>query len=144
MAPGLSRSLAALLICGLLTQANAAGPPRRQAALEGVGLGAKTTIVVALVIAAAAAIGVGVYFAVRQGHTVKGCVASSKDGIELQTGSGQSFALLGATTGIKAGDRIKVTGSREKKVNGVTDRQSFVVDKLDKDYGACTIAPVRP
>jgi hypothetical protein len=144
MAQGLPRLLAPILICSLVIQAHAAGPPRNHAALDGLGTTAKTTLVVAALIAAAAAIGVGVYFAIRQGHTVKGCVAAGSDGLVLQTEGGQSFALLGASTGIKAGDRIKVTGSRKKKVNGVTDRQSFVVDKLDKDYGACAVSPVHP
>jgi hypothetical protein len=144
MAQAFVRLLAASLICVSLTPANAAGPPRHHAALDGLGTDAKTTLVVAALIAAAAAIGVGVYLAVRQGHTVKGCVAAGGGGLELQTESGQSFVLLGARAGIKAGDRIKVTGSRKKRVSGVSEKQSFVVEKLDKDYGVCTVAPARP
>jgi hypothetical protein len=75
---------------------------------------------------------------------LKGCVADSAKDLELRTGDNHSFVLLGATTGIKAGDRVKVTGSREKKVNGVSDRPSFVIDKLDRDYGTCTVATAHP
>jgi hypothetical protein len=75
---------------------------------------------------------------------VTGCAAGGGNGLDLLTEDGRSFVLLGATTGIKAGQRVKVTGARKKRVNGVTDKQSFVVDKLDKDYGACTVSPAHP
>jgi hypothetical protein len=71
-------------------------------------------------------------------------VADGGNGLDLQTESGQSFVLLGATTGLKAGERVKVTGARKKRVNGVTDKQSFIVDKLDKDYGACAVSAAHP
>jgi hypothetical protein len=141
---GPSRLIATLVICGLLIPINASAQARHHAAFEGLGSGAKTTLIVAVLVTAVALIGVGVYFAVRQGHTVKGCVADGANGLDLQTESGQSFVLLGATTGLKAGERVKVTGARKKRVNGVTDKQSFIVDKLDKDYGACAVSAAHP
>jgi hypothetical protein len=144
MTLGLSRCIATLLICGFLIPANAPAQARPQAALEGVGVDSKTTLVVATLIAAVALIGVGVYFAIRQGRSVKGCVAEDRNGLELQTEGGQSFVLLGATIGIRSGERVKLTGSRKKKVTGVSDKPSFVVDKLDKQYGPCTISLSHP
>jgi hypothetical protein len=144
MTHGLSRLTATLLICGFLIAVNVPAQPRPHAAFDGLGSGAKTALIVATLVAAVALIGVGVYFAVRHGHTVTGCAAGGGNGLDLLTEDGRSFVLLGATTGIKAGQRVKVTGARKKRVNGVTDKQSFVVDKLDKDYGACTVSPAHP
>lgn len=144
MTHGLSRCIAALVICGLVIATNAPAQARPRAAFEGLGADSKATLVVAALVTAVALFGLGVYFAVRQGHTVKGCVAEGGNGLALLTENGQSFVLLGTSTGLKAGERVKVTGARKKRVNGVTDKQSFVVDKLDKDYGACANLPAHP
>jgi hypothetical protein len=82
--------------------------------------------------------------AIRHHNSVAGCTVSGPNGLDLQAEDGRDFALLGATTGIKAGERIKVSGSRKKKVDGLTDRQSFIVSKVAKDYGSCVAAPVTP
>jgi Na+-transporting NADH:ubiquinone oxidoreductase subunit NqrD len=139
MTQWLSRCIAALLICAFLIPTHAEAKARPHAAFDGLGTGAKTTLIVATLVTAVALIGVGVYFAIRQGHTLKGCAANGPNGMELQLKDGRRFALLGATTGIGAGDRVKVTGSRKKKVSGVSDGPSFVVDQLDKGYGACAV-----
>jgi len=144
MTKGFSRCIAALLVCVLLFPASAQAQVRSHAALDGLGTTSKATLIVATLVAAVALVGVGVYFAVRHGHTVRGCVADRPNGLELQMEGNQSLGLLGATTGIRSGDRVKVTGSRKKKVNGVSDRPSFVIDKLDKDYGPCTHLPTHP
>jgi hypothetical protein len=89
-------------------------------------------------------IGLGVYFAVQQAHTVKGCVIDNPDGLSLQLENGKTYVLLGATTNIKADERIKVTGTRRKKIAGLTDQPTFVVEKLNKVYGSCSVAPVNP
>jgi hypothetical protein len=144
MTQWLSRCIAALLLCAFLLPTNAQVKVRPHAAFEGLGAGSKTTLIIVTLVAATALIGVGVYFAIRQGHTLKGCATNGANGLELQLKDGRRFALLGATTGIGAGDSVKVTGSRKKKVSGVSDRPSFVVDQLDKDYGACAVATAHP
>jgi hypothetical protein len=147
MTHGLSRCMASLLICGILIPADAQAQARPHAAFDGLGLGSKTTLVVVALTTAVALLGVGVYFAIRQGHTVRGCVTESANGLDLQMKDGSTYLLLGATSGIRAGEWVKVTGAKKKRVNGVTDQQSFVVDKidkLDKDYGACSVSPARP
>jgi hypothetical protein len=141
MAQALARRATFPLICALLIPAIAPAQARPQATLTGLGPTSKTTLIVATLTGAAALIGVGVYFAIRHGHTVKGCAADGPNGLELHTQDRQSLLLLGATTDIKAGHLIKVTGSRKMKVSGVSDRTSYIVDKLDKDYGACTVEP---
>jgi hypothetical protein len=144
MTQWLSRCIAALLICAFLIPTSAEAKVHPHAAFDGLGAGSKTTLIVAALVTAVALIGVGVYFAIRQGHTLKGCAANRAKGLELQLKDGRRFALLGATTGIGAGDSVKVTGSRKKKVSGVSDGPSFVVDQLDKDYGACAVAMAHP
>jgi hypothetical protein len=100
--------------------------------------------VAGVIAGAGALIGVGVYFAVRASHTTKGCVIQASDGLELVTGDNQRFLLLGATSTVKPGELIKVHGAKKKRVAGVSDRRSLVIDKLEKDYGACAAAPSQP
>jgi hypothetical protein len=144
MPPGPLRCIATLLICALIAPLDGIAQAHPHAAFDGLGGKSKTTLIIAALVATVAVIGVGVYFVVRQAHSVKGCVAHGTTGLQLQREGGQSFVLLGATSGIRAGERVKVTGSRRKKVSGVSDSPSFVVDKLNKDYGACTVSPAQP
>jgi Na+-transporting NADH:ubiquinone oxidoreductase subunit NqrD len=144
MTQWLSRCIAALLICAILMPTHAEAKVRPHAAFDGLGAGSKATLIIVTLVTAAALIGVGVYFAIRQGHTLKGCTAKSANGLELLTKDGRHFVLLGATTGIAAGDQVKVTGSRKKNVAGITDSPSFVVDQLNKNYGSCAVATAHP
>jgi hypothetical protein len=90
------------------------------------------------VAAIGAGIGIGIYAAVHHGHSLNGCAVSSSDGLLLQNrGDGQTYALVGETAAIKPGDRVRVSGKKEKKSSG--DAQRFVVEKLTKDYGACKV-----
>jgi hypothetical protein len=54
----------------------------------------------------------------------------------------QSYVLVGEVAGIKPGDRVRVSGKREKKNAG--GPQQFLVEKLTKDYGVCTVVPATP
>ncbi len=121
-----------------------AGQERPHAAFEGLGVAAKGTLITVALVATVTGIGVGVYFAVQQAHTVKGCTIDNPNGLLLQTKDGKTYVLLGNTTKIKADERIKVTGTRRKKIAGITDQPSFVVEKLNKVYGSCSVAPVAP
>jgi hypothetical protein len=141
------RCIALVLVAALLVNSlgqDSVAEPKRHAALEGVGLGAKTTLVVAALVTTVALIGTGVYLGIQRAHTVKGCVSDNPDGLLLQTQDGKTYVLLGATTNIKADQRIKVRGTKRKKIDGVTDQPSFVVEKLDKVYGTCPVAPIAP
>jgi hypothetical protein len=132
-------------VCGLL--ASTAATARAQfSASQGSLCGCTGEIheIEAGIVAGAAVITVMAILAVRHHNSVAGCTVSSPSGIYLQTDSGRDMVLLGATAGIKAGERIKISGSRKKKVEGITDRESFVISKVTKDYGSCTPAPVTP
>jgi hypothetical protein len=72
-------------------------------------------------------------------HLMSGCVVSGSNGPELQTSDSKTIELQGESTGIKAGDRIKVHGSKVKKSRGATGLDVFRVDQLKKDYGLCHV-----
>jgi hypothetical protein len=137
------RMLAIFTLCALLMAATQSSKAQAtpHAFLDGAGTNAKSSLIIAALVTAVALIGLGVYFAARHGHTMQGCVEHSPDGLELHTNDGRSFLLLGDTTGLQAGDRVKVRGSRHEKLDGVSERPSFVVETLDKDYGSCTVTP---
>jgi hypothetical protein len=142
-----ARLTALVLVAALFVNSlgqDVAGQERPRPASSGLGTKAIVTLSIATVVGIASGIGAGVYFAVRRAHTVKGCVIDDPNGLKLQLQDGKTFVLLGATTNIKADERIKVTGTRKKKIAGLTDEPTFVVEKLDKVYGSCSVAPVTP
>jgi hypothetical protein len=99
--------------------------------------------VIAGVAVAGAAIGIGIYFAVHHGHSLRGCAVSGPNGLELQNrGDQQTYALAGAVASIKPGDQVRVSGKKQKTTAG--DRLQFVVDTVTKDYGACTAGSATP
>jgi len=82
--------------------------------------------------------GIGIYYAVHHGHSLNGCAVSGSDGLQLQNrGDGQTYALAGEVSAIEPGDRVRVSGKKQKKGSG--GPQHFVVEKLSKDYGACKV-----
>lgn len=85
-----------------------------------------------------AVVGIGVFYAFHHDHSLTGCAVSGADGLQLQSQSDQqTFALVGDVASVKAGDKVRVSG-RKKKKNGDAPRQ-FLVEKLQKDYGQCTV-----
>jgi hypothetical protein len=117
--------------------------PKRDA-LSGLGLKSQTTLAIAGMTVTLSLIGVGVYAIIQHAHTVRGCVSDSPDGLMLHTEDGKAFVLLGNTTNIKADTRIKVRGTKKKKIDGITNQPSFVVEKLGKVYSPCSVAPAAP
>lgn len=93
------------------------------------------------IIAVGAAIVVAVILVVHyKPASVKGCVASGPNGLQL-TNSGDKlvYELTGATSDIKSGDVVKVKG--KKKLGKGTNPGTFTVKELSKDYGACPATP---
>jgi hypothetical protein len=89
------------------------------------------------------ALGIGVFYAIHHGHSINGCALSGPDGLELQNrGDQQTYALIGQVADIKPGDRVRVSGKKEKKKAGAP--QQFLVEKLSRDFGACTAPPATP
>lgn len=136
-----------VLIVALLANSlgqDSAAQTRPVPATNNAGLNTRITRGVAGAVGVVALIGVGVFVIIQQAHTVNGCVSDDPSGLRLHTRDGKTYVLLGATTNIKADTRIKVRGTKRKKINGITDQPSFVVEKLGKVYGSCSVAPVTP
>ena len=85
-----------------------------------------------------AGIGIGAYVAVHHNHRLTGCVASSPTGLTIiNRGDQQTYALAGEISELKAGERVRVSGRKSKL--GVGAPKRFLVERLDKDYGACEV-----
>jgi hypothetical protein len=92
-----------------------------------------------------AAIGVVVYFALTRPPSIKGCAVTGPNGLELKNeGDGQTFQLLGITSDVKPGDRVRVRGKKKAIGKSGSGNPTFLVEKLAKDYGACKAPSVKP
>jgi hypothetical protein len=104
-------------------------------------LGPSGAEVAGVIVGVGAVIGVGVALEVSHSHHIlKGCTSTGLNGLELQTGT-KNYLLSGDTASIKAGDVIRVHGSRVKQPKHSTGDQTFSVEKLNKDYGPCKASP---
>jgi hypothetical protein len=114
--------------------------PTRTARADRIGPGGAE--VAGVIVAVGALVGVGVYYAVHHGHSLRGCASGHPDGIQLLNEGDQHVYLLGGNVdGVKPGDRVRVSG--KKKNNGGNNRQ-FFVKKLSKDYGPCKVSGSAP
>jgi hypothetical protein len=94
-----------------------------------------------------AAIGVGAAVATvailvhNSHHTIKGCILSGPNGLEVQNHANAApFEIIGLTTNLKVGNVYKLHGSKLKKANS-TGNKTFAVEKVGKDFGPCSIKP---
>ena len=76
-------------------------------------------------------------------HTVKGCVTSGPDGMEVTTEGDKpkTYRLDGDTASVKPGDLVRFHGDKVKKAKDSTGDQVFRVQKISREYGACKVAP---
>ncbi len=74
-------------------------------------------------------------------HQVKGCVSSSPNGLQLQTDDKRNWLLTGNTPEIKAGDLVKLNGTKLKRPKHSTGDPTFEVEKINKDFGPCRTVP---
>jgi hypothetical protein len=85
-----------------------------------------------------AGIGIGMYVAVHHNHRLVGCAVGGSSGLQLRSsGDPQLYALVGEVSAIKQGDRVRVSGKKSKWSGD--GPQQFLVEKLEKDYGACEV-----
>ena len=134
MTAGHRKILAVVAACALLLAATATAQPQ-SGTIGGVTGGDAVAIGVAIAVIGAG-IGFGVFYAVHHGHSLDGCAVSGANGLELQNrGDQQTYALVGDTAGIKPGERVRISGKKEKKSRGA--HPQFLVEKLNKDFGGC-------
>jgi hypothetical protein len=70
-------------------------------------------------------------------RTITGCVISEANGMTLtDERDKQIYALSGDTSGIKAGDRVKLQGKKERP-KGTDKALLWKATKVTKDFGAC-------
>ena len=111
--------------------------PRRAEA--SIPTGGEVVLIFVGVAVIGAAVGVGIYLVARKPPARTGCVQTTATGLQLKAESdAELYTLVGDTALIKPGDRVKVSGKRKKKDS--SGPRLFVVDKVVKDYGACTVA----
>ena len=129
--------LAKVAVCALLVTATVPATAQSSTPIGGVTKSDAAWIAVG-VAAIGAGIGIGIYYAVHHGNSLSGCVVSGSDGLLLQNrGDGQTYSLTGEVAAIKPGDRVRVSGKKQKKNGGGV--QHFAVEKLNKDYGDCEV-----
>jgi hypothetical protein len=125
------RFCSALLVVVLIV---AAAKPARAVDAEGVLI-----IIAATAFAAAIAIGVTVSIAQhkRKKIVITGCVISDEKGMKVTDEEDKKiYVLTGDTSGIRAGDRIRLEGKRVKAKSPDKSRV-WETKQVIKDFGAC-------
>jgi outer membrane protein OmpA-like peptidoglycan-associated protein len=78
-------------------------------------------------------------------HTIKGCVSTGPNGLQLENMKDRkTYMLLGATSKTHVGDIVQLRGDKERADKGQGPdggETSFVVKKMKRDYGPCDYAP---
>jgi hypothetical protein len=125
--------LGSLLLCG------ATSPSGCKTSSESIGPSKGEVVGAAVGIVAVVAVGTVVLVEVHKSHhTIKGCVTAGPDGLRVHTlNNGKTYALTGVTANVKAGDIVKVHGSKEKGRKDSAGDQDFMVEKITRDYGPC-------
>jgi hypothetical protein len=94
---------------------------------------------VAGIAAGGALVGVLAYVAVKHSHTVTGCTQSGQNGLLLTSDSDKkTYLLVGEVTGIKGGERVRVSGKKGKEKSA--DPPELLVEKVTRDLGPCEVA----
>jgi len=133
---------AAVAVCALCATATVPGTAQSGTPIGGVTKSDEVGIGVAIAVIGAG-IGIAVYYAFHHGNSLNGCAVSGSGGLQvLNEGDGQTYVLTGQVADIKPGDRVRVSGKKQK-VSGSGARQ-FVVEKLTRDYGVCEVQPSAP
>lgn len=133
MSKSIVRRALALLLCFILLPTNTR---TRAASLQQTG----NEIVAGIVAVGAAIAVVAIVLVVHyKPATVKGCVASGPNGLELaNTADNLTYELTGVTSDIKPGEIVKVKGKKKAGKGGTPS--TFAVREMSKDYGACSVA----
>ena len=102
-------------------------------------LGPSTGEIVGIGVGIVGAVAVGTVVAVNHSHhNLKGCVSSGPNGLQLSNDSDKKiYSLVGASPDVKAGERVKLHGTKQKKQKGNASNQQFLVDSVTKDLGPC-------
>lgn len=107
---------------------------RSAPAQTGLGhIGPTTGEVVGAAVGVAAVTTLVLYLTLHKTY-VTGCMQSADGGSSLTDQDGRTYVLVDATSGLKAGERVKLQGKKKKDKQG---KFTFRVAKVKKDYGPC-------
>ena len=128
--------LGAFLLSGA-TGTQSCAPPQSVGSIgpsKGEIIGASVGVVAVVVVGTVALVEVH-----NSHHTIKGCVFSGPSGLQVQDmNNTHTYNVSGVTTGVKVGDVVRLHGDKQKKIKG-DPGQGFVIQKINKDYGACQV-----
>lgn len=137
----LTLTLSALLCCG--ADSSSCNTSQERIGPSGAEVGAAIAGVAVVIVGAVVLVEVN-----HSHHTLKGCVLSGPTGLELRTDDQKTYALSGTTANLKAGDQVRLHGSRVKHSKAIPGDPAFLVETMKKDYGPCkalaTPAPPTP
>lgn len=74
-------------------------------------------------------------------HTVKGCVSSGANGLQIESDDKKTYLLTGNTLNIKTDSVLKLHGTKLGKPKHSPGAETFKVEKIKKDYGSCRLSP---
>ena len=131
---------------GVLLFGGATAPQSCTANTQPTNIGPSTGQVVGAAVAVVGVVVLGTVVLVEvheSHHTIKGCVMAAPGGLQVEDmNNGRVYNVSGVTANVKVGDVVKLHGDKEKKAKGETS-QGFVIQKINKDYGACKAAAVQ-
>lgn len=114
---------------GPMAPAPSSGSPPGEGAVVAAGIGVAAVIVLVPTI---------ILVEKHQHHTVKGCLISGPNGLEIQEtqDSKNVYTLVGAPANLKVGDLVRLHGDQGPKVKKGEVR-TFRVTEIKKNFGAC-------
>ena len=74
-------------------------------------------------------------------HTVKGCISSGANGLQVESDDKKTYILTGNTLNIKTDSLLKLHGTKLRKSKHSAGSPTFEVEKISKDYGPCRVSP---
>ena len=121
-------------ICVLCSIALVLLPFSRPAAAQSYCPGCKAGVIGAA-IGVGAGIGAGIYFIHRSHTSLTGCVRETESGLSATAKDGNNYQLVNAPSQVKAGERLSLRGHKITATSG----RAFRVDRVSRDYGACSL-----
>src|SRR5260370_19724429 len=74
-------------------------------------------------------------------HTVKGCVSSGANGLQVESDDKKTYLLTGNTLNIKTDTLLKLHGAKLRNPKHSAGAPTFEVEKVSKDYGPYRVSP---
>jgi hypothetical protein len=130
-------ALASFLLCG------STAPEGCQPAPQPSHTGAEAA---GIAIVAGAVIGTVVLVEIHKAHhTIKGCVSMGPNGLEVKDSKAmKTYSLVGVNPNAKVGDLVQLHGSKEMSSKDSTRDETFMVEKMSRDFGPCAVAAAQP